>query len=167
MSFIIETERLRLREYAITDADFVLELFNSPKWKQFIGDRGLNTLEEAESYINERYLPAYSDIGYGAYVCMNEDDKRIGSCGLYKRPNLEHPDIGFALLPQYEGQGYAFEAASAVMQYASTTLNIDTIYGITLPVNLSSKNLLKKIGLHEVGPFQMEGDEEELLLFST
>lgn len=48
---ILETERLTLRLQTTDDADFILELMNDPTWLQFIGDRGLRTVEDACEYI--------------------------------------------------------------------------------------------------------------------
>jgi len=166
--FILNTERLTIRKYELSDASFFLRLINAPKWKQFIGDRGLNTLEKTEDYIKERYISGYEENGFGAYICERRSDKVIvGTCGIYKRPNLDHPDIGFALLPEFEGQGYAYEAASAVMKFGRETYDINKYHGITLPINTASIKLLRKLGLKEQRSFTMEGDEEELLLFST
>lgn len=91
----------------------------------------------------------------------------IGACGLYKRDQLDHPDIGFAYLPQYMGKGYGYEAAKAVKEFARNTWKIDTLLGVTVAHNKASIALLEKLGLHRAGTFSFEGDQQELLLFST
>ncbi|KAA3615895.1 MAG: N-acetyltransferase [Flavobacterium sp.] len=165
---VTETKRLQLRHYTLEDAPFVLELLNSREWVANIGDRGIKTLKDAENYIAEKYLPQYSERGYGAYISeMKESGEIVGTCGLYKRPDLDHPDIGFALLPKYTKKGYAFEAATAVMEYATAYLKFDTILGITLPTNTNSILLLEKLGLRQVDRIRLEGDAQELLLFSS
>lgn len=165
---VTETRRLQIRHYTLEDAPFVLELLNSPEWVSNIGDRGIKTLSDAEDYIAEKYLPQYSERGYGAYISeIKESGEIVGTCGLYKRPDLDHPDIGFALLPKYSKKGYAFEAAQAVIEYARSFLKIDPIYGITLPTNRNSIRLLEKLGLRQVDRIRLEDDTEELLLFST
>ena len=164
---IIETERLKLREYTLQDAPFIYKLMNSEGWLKNIGDRNIKTIENAEAYMQKNYLSSYEKHGFGPYlVSLKEDGLALGSAGLYKRDNLEHPDIGFAFLAEYSGKGYAFEAAKAVMQFASETLKLKTIVGITIPENISSIKLLKKLGLSEVGNYTYE-DGEELLLFSN
>jgi len=133
-----------------------------------IGDRGIKTLEDAENYIAEKYLPCYNELGYGSYVCISKATAEvIGTCGLYKRPDLDHPDIGFALLPEFAKQGYAYEAAQAVKEYAKKTLMFDTLFGITLPTNTNSIRLLEKLGFKNTDRIHIEGDSEELLLFSA
>ncbi|WP_317134301.1 GNAT family N-acetyltransferase [Flavobacterium agricola] len=52
-----ETDRLFIRPTLVEDAEFILELLNSPKWIQHIGDRNVKTITEAENYIKTRMLP--------------------------------------------------------------------------------------------------------------
>ena len=164
---MIETERLQLRNYTLMDAPFVYSLMNSEGWLKNIGDRNIKTLGDAEYYIEVNYFSNYEKYGYGPYlVSLKETGMPIGSAGLFKRDDLEHPDVGFAFLPEFWHKGFAFEAADAVMQFALNNLNIKKIAGITLPNNLSSINLLKKLGLSEVGNYTFE-DGENLLLFSN
>ena len=164
---MIETERLQLREYTLVDAPFIYKLMNSEGWLKNIGDRNIKTIEDAEAYLKKNYLSSYEKHGFGPYlVSQKEDGTPIGSSGLYKRDNLDFPDVGFAFLPEFGNKGYAYEASKAVMQFAAEKLKIQTIVGITLPENIASVKLLKKLGLSEIGTYQYE-DGEELLLFSN
>ncbi len=164
---MIQTDRLELREYTLKDAPFIYKLMNSEGWLKNIGDRSINSIEDAEAYILKHYLSSYEKHGFGPYlVSLKEDETPIGSAGLYKRDNLNFPDVGFAFLAEFGNKGYAFEAANAVMQFAAENLKIQTIVGIVLPENLSSIKLLKKLGLSEIGTYKYE-DGEELLLFSN
>ena len=166
--FSLETERLRLREYTVDDAPFIFELMNSEGWLNYIGDRNIKTVEDAKKYIEEKYLPSYTLNGHGAYiVILKETGKSIGSCGLYKREDLKHPDIGFAFLSEYLGKGYGYESAQAVVQYAKEKLKINTVLGFTLPENIASVKLLEKIGLQNCGTYLIKDDPQELLLFSN
>lgn len=164
---MIITENLILRFYTLKDAEFLHKLMNSEAWLRNIGDRGIKTVENAEDYITINYFSAYEKYRYGPYlVSLKESGVPIGSVGLYKRETLEHPDIGFAFLPEFWNRGFALEAADAVMKFSITGLNIKTILGITLPDNLSSIKLLKKLGLLEIGDYTTN-DGEDLLLFSN
>lgn len=164
---MIQTERLELREYTLKDAPFIYKLMNSEGWLKNIGDRSIKTLEDAEAYMQKNYLGSYEKHGFGAYlVTLKEDGTPIGSSGLYKRDNLDFPDVGFAFMPEFANQGYAYESAQAVMNYATEKLKLQTIVGITLPENSSSIKLLKKLGLAEIGTYKYENGEE-LLLFSN
>lgn len=160
------TQRLTLTPACIDDAAYFLELFNSPKWLHFIGDRNVHTLQEAENYISKKMLPQYERLGYGNYVVtLQSDGTKIGSCGLYDRSGLEGIDIGFAFLPQFEKKGYAFEAASAIRDAAFREFNLPFLSAITTKENEDSQRLLERLGLDFIKYFWMEGDPEELMLF--
>ncbi len=161
-----ETERLQLRYYTAADAPFIYELMNSEGWLNYIGDRDIKSIADAKAYIEEKYLPSYELNGHGAYiVILKETGIAVGSCGLYKRENLEHPDIGFAFLTEYLGKGYGFEASQGVMQHARETLGIRTFLGITLPANIPSIKLLEKLGFEMTGTTKLPNEDHEILLY--
>ena len=165
---ILETERLRLREFTTDDTQFILELLNSPGWLEFIGDRNIKSVEQAKVYLENGPIKSYRENGFGLSLVETKDNGlKIGMCGIIKRDNLDHPDIGFAFLPQFTGKGYAFEIARATLTFALNTLKLQVINGITLASNERSIRLLEKIGLKFIKPFHFPNDEEELLLFST
>jgi RimJ/RimL family protein N-acetyltransferase len=91
----------------------------------------------------------------------------IGTAGLVNREGLDGVDIGFALLPNYEGKGYGYEATKAIMQYATRTYGINTYLAITLPSNKPSQRLLEKLGLTFKKMIFIPNDPEELMLYST
>jgi RimJ/RimL family protein N-acetyltransferase len=165
---ILETPRLLLNEFTEDDASFIVELLNSPDWLQYIGDRNVRTTEDARRFINEKYIDSYKKNGFGLYaVVLKENNITIGMCGLIKRDSLEDIDIGFAFLPEYISKGYGFESAVEVLKYGKEKLNLKRIVAITIKSNNKSVNLLKKIGMKFEKSFFMEGDSEELLLFTT
>jgi RimJ/RimL family protein N-acetyltransferase len=95
------------------------------------------------------------------------DGVSIGMCGILRRDTLEHPDLGFAFLPEYISKGYGFEIGSAVLTYAKNDLKFSTILAITLPANTKSIKLLEKIGFTFVKNFRADSTSEELLLYSA
>ncbi len=134
---ILETERLILREIdSAVDAEFVLELLNSPGFIKYIGDRGIRTLDQARVFIESRFRKSYDDHGYGLWAVEVKENVEgntlvtgrvspclaIGICGFVKRDGLPDADLGFAFLPQFERKGYGFESASAMMKYGRETL---------------------------------------------
>ncbi|MDX5346670.1 MAG: GNAT family N-acetyltransferase [Hymenobacteraceae bacterium] len=161
-----ETDRLYIRPTSLDDDAFLLELLNSPKWLQYIGDRNVHTVAAARKYIQDRILPQLEKLGFANYTLIKKDDQaKIGSCGLYDREGLDGVDIGFAFLPQYEKQGYAFEAASCIKQAAFDAFNLSQISAITTKNNLDSQNLLLKLGLTYQGLITIPNDTEELMLY--
>jgi ribosomal-protein-alanine N-acetyltransferase len=161
-----ETERLNLDLAEVLDAPFFLTLFNSPSWIKYIGDRNVHTLEEAENYIESRMVAQQTRLGYGNYVLRRKEDGVIvGVCGLYDRPAMNGVDIGYALLEQYEGNGYASEAALKLYDVAKNILGLSELKAFTLVDHKASQRILYKIGMKPIKTFTMEGEDVELLLF--
>lgn len=166
MHGILETNRLLLRKFTIEDAPFMLRLVNEPSWIEYIGDRNVHTLEDAQKYLMEGSIRSYNDHGFGFYnVCLRDTQMPIGTVGFTKRPFLEHPDFGFAFLPEYTGQGFAIEMAVAAMAYAEEVLKLEKLVAITLPANRRSIQLLIKLGFRFEKTVMVEGDE--LFLFGA
>ncbi len=164
--FKLETGRLSLRKMDVGDADFICELLNTPGWLKYIGDRGVRSKEDAEKYIQGRIVQSYSENGFGMYAMILKEHKVIiGACGLIKRAGLENVDIGFAILPAFEGKGYTYEAAEVVMQFAKSTLKVPVIGAIATADNLGSINIIKKLGLEFMKAITLPDDDEALLLF--
>jgi RimJ/RimL family protein N-acetyltransferase len=163
---MIETDRLLLEKFSVDDAAFMLELLNTPSWIEFIGDRNVRTLDEARQYILNGAMKTYEQFGFGPYlVKLRTGDVPIGLCGLFKRETLEDIDIGFAFLPEHAGKGYGYESASAVITYATATLGLTRITGITTAVNHNSIRLLEKLGLRFEKKLMFRPDGVESLLF--
>ena len=163
---VLETERLSLKEFSTTDAEFILILLNTPSWLKFIGDKNVHSIEDAEHYLVDGPLKSYRENGFGLWLVLLKDSRKpIGMCGLLKRDYLENADIGFALLPEYEGLGYGFEMAKATILQSKNVLQLKSVVAITDVNNTSSISLLNKLGLHyEKKVTSAEGDE--VLLFS-
>ena len=165
MSTILETSNLILRKFTIDDAAFMLRLLNEPTWIQYIGDRNVRTVEEAQHYLINGALKSYKDHGFGFYLVIHKGSAApVGTVGFVKRPFLECPDYGFAFLPEYTGQGYAFEVSAAAMDFAEQILQLNRLEAITTPDNKRSIQLLVKLGFRFKKSIHVEG--EELFLFA-
>lgn len=94
--------------------------------------------------------------GYSLYaVELKATAEMIGFVGLLHRtkkefdvPFMPATEIGWRLSSQHWNQGYASEAAAAVLQYAFTTLGLDEVVSFTVPANQASRRVMEKIGLH-------------------
>ena len=163
----IQTNRLILREFTLKDAPFLLVLLNTPTWLQFIGDRGVRTVEGAEQYISDRFFKSYQTHGFGFYVmALKSDNTPIGTSGLINREGLDGVDMGFALLPEYEQKGYGFEAGQAVLSLAKDDFNLPSLLAITNQDNHNSQKLLTKLGFEKKEKMiVLPNDTVELLLF--
>ncbi|HEY2108897.1 MAG TPA: GNAT family N-acetyltransferase [Candidatus Acidoferrales bacterium] len=163
---ILETERLVLRRMTVEDAEFIFELVNEAAFIRNIGDKGVQTLEDARNYILNGPVASYAKFGFGLYlVALRENGEAIGICGLLKRDSLEDVDIGFAFLESYRRKGFAYESAEAVMEYGRNALGLKRIVAITSPGNEGSIRVLEKIGLRFEKMIRMPGSDEDTRLF--
>jgi RimJ/RimL family protein N-acetyltransferase len=132
----LATPRLTLSPVVEADAGFVLALLNDPGWIRHIGDRGVRSLEAAQAYIRDRFS------GGVWFVARDAAGERLGLCGLLQR---------------HGGQGYATEAAAAVLAHARQTLELPKIAAITQPQNAASRRVLEKIGFRFVDKRELPG----------
>src|SRR5579883_1440073 len=167
MSIVLETFRLVLRRLEERDAEFVLTLVNDPAWLQFIGDRGVHTVDDARAYVRNGPIDMYARYGFGLYCVESKaSGEAIGMCGLIKRDTLEDVDLGFAFLPPWRGGGYAYEAAEATMTYARETLNLKRVVAIVSPGNERSIALLEKLGFRFEKSLRLPPkDDQDTLLY--
>jgi [ribosomal protein S5]-alanine N-acetyltransferase len=73
MQIVTQTERLQLRHLALDDAPFILELVNDPSWIQFIDDRGIRTLAQAEEYLQNGPMASYAEHGFGLFLVQIQE----------------------------------------------------------------------------------------------
>jgi RimJ/RimL family protein N-acetyltransferase len=164
---VLETERLQLRRLTLDDAAFLIDVFGDPAFKRFVGDRKIRTIDQARGFIEKGPFESYRRFGFGHYVVeLKGSGTPIGICGYVKRDTLPDVDIGFSLLPQFRSQGYAFEAASAVMAHGRDTLGFRRIVAIASPDNDPSIRLLGRLGLSYEGRVKLGSKGDELNLYS-
>ena len=137
----ITTNRLELKSLDKKDSLFILELLNTEGWLNFIGDRNVNSEEEAIPYIQK-----IIDNQYVQYWVVQLEKNSIGVISLIKRDHLEYFDIGFAFLPRFEGKGYAFESTIAVLNLIPKYLDSKHFLAITDSNNVKSIRLIEKLG---------------------
>lgn len=164
---ILETERLVLRWLKVDDAAFILRLLNEPAWKLYIGDFGVRTLEDAMRYIERGPVSMYVRVGFGLYLVeLKSTGEPIGICGLIKRAALDDVDVGYALLEEFRSKGYAFESASAVLEYGRSTFRLSRMVAVSSKENHASARLLQKLGFRFERLVRLKADAEEVNLYS-
>jgi RimJ/RimL family protein N-acetyltransferase len=142
----LETERLKIRRFALSDSAFILKLLNQKSFIDNIRDSNVRSMSDAENYLQKSCLSSYEKNNFGLCCVTLQDGTPIGMNGLIKRETLPDVDIGFAFLDQYMGRGYALESSMAVMREGFETFNLKRMAAITSPNNQSSINLLEKLG---------------------
>lgn len=167
-SKVYETERLILQPMSVDDKEFIFELYNRPKFIKYIGERGIKTLFDAENYILNRFLPQFDKLGYGNYLVVTKDKgDKIGGVGIFEREGLDVVDIGFSLLEEFEGKGYAYEAAQKVKSIGMDDFGLKKISAITSKDNFSSQKLIEKLGLKFKNYVTLPNEDEELMYYET
>lgn len=158
-----ETDRLIIRSLNIDDADFIIRLLNEESFIRNIADKNVRTNADAINYLTHGPMLSYEVNGFGLnLVALKSSGTPIGMCGLLKREELEYPDLGYALLPEFCGRGYAREAANSILQEEVISSGLNTILAITFPDNSSSNKLLKKIGFTLKGTMEIYGLQNNL-----
>ncbi|HKE96118.1 MAG TPA: GNAT family N-acetyltransferase, partial [Povalibacter sp.] len=122
--------------------------------------------DAARQFLLDGPIASYERNGYGHYRVELRDGTPIGMCGLINREFIGEIDIGFAYLPAYWSQGYASEAAAAVMEYARTMLAIRRIVAVVSPHNVASIRVLEKLGLRYASPTRLAPDGDEIHLYA-
>ncbi len=152
----------------VADAPFILRLLNEPSFLRYIGDKKVRTVQDAEQYILNGPVASYNRNGFGlCLVELKETHTPIGMCGLLKRDELPHADIGFAFMPDFWNKGFAYEAAAAVMNDARERLKLERVLAITNQDNEASIKLLQKLGLRIERVIKLSNDSAELFLLTT
>jgi RimJ/RimL family protein N-acetyltransferase len=138
----MHTRRLILADLSLDDSNFILRLLNTSDWIRFIGDRNVKTEDDAREYV--RQILSRKTVTYWV-VKLIDGQQPIGIITLIKRDYLDHPDFGFAFLPDHSGKGYAFEASRSFLSTFKGSTETHLL-AITIPGNQRSIRLLEKLG---------------------
>jgi RimJ/RimL family protein N-acetyltransferase len=123
---------------------------------QSIADKQVRDIEGAENYLKNGPLASYREFGFGLNIVQLKDSCiPIGMCGLIKREVLDHPDLGYAFLPEYWGKGYAIEASEQVLNDGINSHQLEVVFGVTRPTNQASNKLLLKLGFKLQGTVKL------------
>ena len=138
----ISSGRINLRPLRKSDYKFIFNLVNSEGWIQNIGNGNINSLDDSKSYIDKiLHNPKYK-----YFVIDNKESKiSFGIITFLLKDKYKYPDLGFALLPQFEGAGFAYEACCLFLQKYKSLYSYKKILGITKVDNIKSISLLKKL----------------------
>ena len=135
------------REIGPLDAAFIQKLTNTPGWQKHIGDRGTRTIEGSLAYIERAYTEPYARVGFGLWAVVNRSSQQpMGVCGLVSRPDAPAPDLGFALLPEFEGRGWIRAASRIVLRHANVHLHLTVVDAYANEDNARSRKTLEALG---------------------
>jgi len=150
-----------------SDAGFILRLLNEPSFLEYVGDKGVRSIDDALRYIQEGPVASYREHGFGLYLVDRRDDGvPIGICGLLQRDSLDDADLGFALIPEAWSQGYASEAGRAVLTRAREEHGLSRVVAITSSNNDASIRVLENIGFGFEKMVRLSDEAPEIRLFA-
>ncbi len=169
----LETERLLIRAFRLEDLDVIHHILDIELRTADFGSEQARTREERERWLQwtvlgydelaKLYQPPYGDRA----VVLKSTQQVIGACGFVPSlgpfgylpslrtasqdafAHLYSPEFGlyYALSPAYQRQGYATEAAQALINYAFTQLHLKRIVATTTYENVASIGVMRKVGM--------------------
>lgn len=146
VSFVLKTERLRLREFTPMDADALEQVIGDPLAMRYYAspfDR-----KGVEAWI-ARNRERYSREGHGLWaMVLKKSDEMIGDCGCVLQHVEERLEVEIAYHVRRDlwGNGYATEAARACTKYAFAKLDVERVISIIRPENVQSRRVAEKNG---------------------
>jgi RimJ/RimL family protein N-acetyltransferase len=154
--FELLTPRLRLRQFEQRDAADFYEMNADPEVIRYTGDPPFVSIQAAADFIQA--YDHYARYGFGRWAIERlEDNVFLGFCGLKYHPESQETDLGYRLIQQYWGHGYASEAASACLYYAFQQLKLERVIGRVQQDNKASCRVLTKTGMKKVGQINFDG----------
>jgi RimJ/RimL family protein N-acetyltransferase len=142
---IIETERLTIRSFRKSDIPEYAAIVADPEVTKFLGDGSPHSYEQATAYILE-CLRSEAEEGFARYaVILKETRELIGFCGFKKAS--DHIDLGWRYARRVWGNGYATEAAVAVLDYGMNSLKLSGIVAESAVENIRSVRVIERIGM--------------------
>ena len=142
---ILETERLTVRELALSDMDALFELYSHEGMTDYM--EGLYSYEEEYEYQKAYIENMYRFYGYGMWLVFEkETGKLVGRAGLEHREELQGElELGYAIGTPWQGNGYATEVCQGILKYAREDLGFEEICSLVQPENMASVHLLEKL----------------------
>ncbi len=140
---ILKTERLILRQLAPTDDYEIFALRSNEEVNKYLERQPSKSIEDAQSFIQTIIENGKKNDAF--YWAISLDDKLIGTICLFEiKDDKSQAEIGYELLPPYQGNGYMQEAISKVLEFGFQNLGMNSIAAYTHAENKGSINLLEK-----------------------
>ncbi|MCG8452396.1 MAG: GNAT family N-acetyltransferase [Spirochaetales bacterium] len=153
-TIILETPRLILRELTIEDAPSLAQVLSNEEAMRFYPHAF--SLKEVENWIHWN-LTNYVQDGFGLWAVLSKEDGTfLGDCGITMQDieGSRHPELGYHILPSFQGLGYATEAAKACMEYAFDELGFSRLYTYAKRENAPSLRVAEKNGMQFIRNFE-------------
>ena len=168
---MINTLRLVLRPPVATDAPSIFKLRSDPEVAVYLNRKLQTTVNEAEAFISNLIAGFGENKWHYWLVCNRDDGEFLGTICLWNfSDDRKSAEVGYELLPGFQGRGFATEALEAVLEYGFKTLSLTRIDAIVEKGNIRSKALLERFGFTVTKDFEEPsfsgGDHVTCLVFS-
>jgi ribosomal-protein-alanine N-acetyltransferase len=151
MTLPITTGRLVLRRFTYADVPDMLDCLSDPRFACATPEI---TATEAgvRAYVDMQngYKPFELDRCFDLAIERKEDGRVLGLLSLVRKAHGQ-AEIGYALGRAHRGQGYAIEAAQALLAYAFTALGLHRVQATTRPANRGSWQVMERLGMRREG----------------
>ena len=154
---ILTTERLTLRQLSIDDQQDILALRSDPEINKYLGRQPSKTIEDAINFINKINENVEKNIALYWAISVTKTKTFVGTICLFDFSDDKNScEIGYELMPKFQGQGLMKEATEVVIEYVFQTLKLNKIVAVTHCDNRNSTNLLTKFNFVKL----IENDKE-------
>ncbi len=143
---ILESERLRLRNWRQEDLDSFAELCADERFTRYMGNS--KPLDKRESWKAMAALVGHWHLkGFGLWLVeIKQTSEFIGRIGLYEPEGWPAVEVGWGISPKHWGKGYATEGAKIAMQWGFETLKLESLISVIHPENEASIKVANRIG---------------------
>lgn len=142
---ILETERLLLRRVTSTDVNEIFELRSNPETMKYIPRPLVKTEEDALKHFQTIDDAIDNNVGINWAVTLKENPKLLGIMGFYRlQPENYRAEIGYMILPEFNGKGIVSEAIPRILEYGFTTMKLHSVEAVIDPDNIASERVLQK-----------------------
>lgn len=149
---LLETDRLRIRDWRIEDAEAAHRIYGDPEVMRYVGSGVPNDSIEKTRLGLRRAIARDANQPLGFWAAeLKDSGELIGGALLKYLPDHSDVEVGYHLGQQWWGQGYATEIAQALVRYGFETVGLEKIVGVTYPENIASQRVLEKAGLIHMG----------------
>jgi ribosomal-protein-alanine N-acetyltransferase len=162
---MLETTRLILRPAVLSDAQNLLNLNSDIEVVRYTGDRSFSGILEAQELIQTQLMPQFLLYKMGRFMVFLKNGPFIGWCGLRYYPPKNEVDLGYRLMKKYWGMGFATEASEVCLKYGLKTLGLQKILGKSMPENVRSLKVLKKLGMSFKGYHRDPSDPVPFIVY--
>lgn len=147
MGFLIETERLALRPVLLTDLPAMHHIFTNELGRKYLSDNQIMSQEQVQQFITISQQ-TFAEQQYGLWIIHQKSDNEVvGVCGLWPMTDDRQPELLYALLPEFTGNGFATEAVAEIIRYAFIRLSFAYIVASCDAPNVDSIQVAERLGM--------------------